>query len=182
VSKDARDKIAEMVQVKYGKLIMKIVYGITKDYNSAEDIKQEVVLKCVMKHETLEKLHERQIYSYICTAAKNTAINAREKMLREEASRQKYIEENRDALMINYVDFKAFDDNHEFSDETITMLKSIAPVDRDILLMKHYVGLSNQEVAEALGMTEANVKKRYQRVKIRLMSRLIEQEGDEIDE
>ena len=100
MSKDARDKIAEMIETKYGKVIMKIVYGITKDYDSAEDIKQEVVLKCAMKHETLEKLHERQIYSYICTAARNTAINAREKMLRKEAEHQKYIEECERTLMI----------------------------------------------------------------------------------
>ncbi len=182
MSKDARDKIAEFIEVKYGKLIMKIVYGITKDFDSAEDIKQEVVFKCAMKHETLEHLKEGLVYSYICTAARNTALNAREKMLREEAERLKYIEENHAALMVNYVDFKAFEDNQEFSAETIEMLKSIAPVDRDILLMKFYVGLSNPEIAEALGLSIDNVKKRYQRVKIRLMSRLIEQEGDEIDE
>ena len=161
MSKDARDKIAELIEVKYGKLIMKIVCGITKDYDSAEDIKQEVVFKCAMKHETLEKLQERQIYSYVCTAARNTALNVREKMLKEEAEHQKYLEENQGELMINYVDFKAFDDKQEFSEETIKMLKSIAPVDKDILLMKFYLGMSNPEIAEALGMTIENVKKRY---------------------
>jgi len=182
VSKDARDKIAEMIETKYGKVIMKIVYGVTKDYDSAEDIKQEVVLKCAMKHETLERLHERQVYSYICTAARNTAINVREKMLRKEAEHQKYIEECERTLMINYVDFKAFDEKEGFSEETMELLKCLQEVDRNLLLLKFYVGLSNAEIAEALGMSEANVKKRYQRIKIRLMSRLIEQEGDEIDE
>ena len=62
------------------------------------------------------------------------------------------------------------------------LLKCLQEVDRNLLLLKFYVGLSNAEIAEALGMSEANVKKRYQRIKIRLMSRLIEQEGDEIDE
>ena len=182
MSKDARDKIAELIDEKYGRLIMKIAYDITKDYENAEDIKQEVVFKCCRQSDTLESLTEGRLHNYVCTAAKHTAINALKKTQLNERRHAQYIEENMRELMIDYVDFKAFQNQFDLSDETVDMLKSLKQVDRSIILMKYCIGMSNAEVAEALNLTEANLKKRFQRVKIKLMNSFIDSEGDEIDE
>ena len=50
--------------------------------------------------------------------------------------------------------------------------------DRDFLLMRHYEHLSNQEVAEALEITQPAASMRYLRA-IRRMRELLLAEGDE---
>jgi RNA polymerase sigma-70 factor (ECF subfamily) len=50
--------------------------------------------------------------------------------------------------------------------------------DRDILLMRHFEQLSNQEVAEALGLTEAAASMRYLRA-VRRLRALMTPEGPE---
>jgi len=50
--------------------------------------------------------------------------------------------------------------------------------DRDIILMRHFEQLSNQEVAEALGLTEAAASMRYLRAMRRLRA-LMAPEGPE---
>lgn len=182
MSKDARDKIAELIQRKYGKLIMKIAFEITGDYDVAEDVKQEVLYRCAMKHETLESLYEGQFYNYIVRAAKNTSINVLNKMKSEEEKMERYIEANYSKLITDKVDFKAFEERYGFSEEIIALLTELKPGEREILLMKYYMGFSNKEIAEYLQINLEAVNKRIQRARIRMKSRVVESEGDKLDE
>lgn len=183
MSKDARERMAELIEEKYGRLIMKVAFDITGDYDSAEDIKQEVLLKCSKQYKTVEGfVYEGQMYNYVVRAAKNTALNWQDKVISDLAKQERYIEQNRVKLSMNHVDFKAFEEKYGFSDSTVDLLDSLGPLDKEILLLKYYVGLNNIETAEYLNMNVEAVKKRFQRMKIRMKSRVIESEGEKLDE
>ena len=50
--------------------------------------------------------------------------------------------------------------------------------DREVILMRHYEGLGNQEVAAALGLSEAAASMRYLRALRRLRAELVGDEGE----
>ena len=52
--------------------------------------------------------------------------------------------------------------------------------DRDILLMRHYEFLSNQEVAEALGLSQPAASMRYLRAIRRMRDLLLVEEEDSL--
>lgn len=51
-------------------------------------------------------------------------------------------------------------------------------MDREILVLKFHMGYSNEEIANILGTTVMNIKKRFQRTKAHLVS-LLTEGGDE---
>ena len=54
-------------------------------------------------------------------------------------------------------------------------LEQLHPVDREVILMRHFEGMSNNEVAEALGVKPAGATMRYGRALFRLKELLISQ-------
>ena len=139
MSKDARERMAELIEEKYGKLIMKIAFDLMGDYESAEEIKQEVIYNCAQKYKTLERLYEGQMHNYVTRAAKNTSVNWKKKRDKEVERHEKYLQENASILAIDYVDFKAFEEKYEFSESTVELLASLDPTEREILLLKYYI-------------------------------------------
>ena len=59
-------------------------------------------------------------------------------------------------------------------------LDRMDPIDREVLVLRHFERLRNAEVAEELGLTESAAAKRYVRALERL-KRLLEREGHEDD-
>jgi len=179
VSGDARDTVARLINDKYGLLIYKIAYEILQDEEAVKDIKQEVLLKCSMKSEVLEQLHENKFVAYICTAAKNTALSELRHRKAAARAQEKYIEAERDNLMMDHVDFKAFENEYGFSEEIAELLDDMNPMDKDILVMKYYDRFTNEQIAEELGTNVEHVKKRFQRAKKKLVH-MIEERGVEL--
>jgi RNA polymerase sigma-70 factor (ECF subfamily) len=66
---------------------------------------------------------------------------------------------------------------HELQRRLSGALDQLADDDREIILMRHHEALSNQEVAKALGLTEAAASMRYLRALRRLRAVLLP-EGD----
>ena len=57
-----------------------------------------------------------------------------------------------------------------------TAVAALDEADREVILMRHFEGLGNQEVAAALGLSEAAASMRYLRALRRLRAELV---GDE---
>ncbi len=62
---------------------------------------------------------------------------------------------------------------HELQRRLADAIDQLAEDDREIILMRHHEALSNQEVAKALGLTEAAASMRYLRALRRLRSVLV---------
>lgn len=65
---------------------------------------------------------------------------------------------------------------HELERRLAAAIDQLAEDDREIVLMRHHEGLSNQEVARALELTEAAASMRYLRALRRLRSALLPDE------
>lgn len=65
---------------------------------------------------------------------------------------------------------------HELERKLRTVVDSLEDVDREVILMRHYEGLGNQEVAAALGLSEAASSMRYLRALRRLRAGLLGEE------
>lgn len=76
------------------------------------------------------------------------------------------------------IDFKAFEDKYGFSEEIQELLSHLTEIDQDIIRLKHGAGYKDQEVAQILGLTLSNVKKRYQRAKNKLIELQLEKEKE----
>ncbi len=180
MSKDARDLIIRLINDKYGLLIYKAAFEILHDRDAVEDVKQEVLIKCSMKVETLEKMKENHMAAYIYTAAKNTAINEYRRRIVAAKAIDKYIFQEGDNLIADRVDFVAFESKYGFSAEMMEILENLSEIDRDILVMKFYHRFSNEEIARELNTNVEHVKKRFQRAKKKLAVMLTERgEGGE---
>ena len=63
---------------------------------------------------------------------------------------------------------------HELSRRVQQAITQLADADREIILMRNFEGLSNQDVADVLDLDPATASKRYGRALLRLRSALIE--------
>lgn len=176
MSEAARDLVLEYLDKKYNLLIYKIAYGILKDENLVDDVKQTVLMKCMNKTEMLSLMDDKARTGYIATAAKNAAVDELRKMTKKQDLEDHYIEVIGKSLTMDVVDFDAFEDKYGFSDEVWHLLNYLPAIDRDLLVLKFYYCYSNGEIAEYFGTNVEHVKKRYQRAKTKL-AKLIEKRG-----
>jgi len=54
------------------------------------------------------------------------------------------------------------------------MLEQLDPEDREVILLRHFEGLTNGEVAQTVGLTESGASRRYGRALFRLKQMLLE--------
>jgi len=71
---------------------------------------------------------------------------------------------------------------HELQRRLAAAVEQLSDDDRDIVLMRHHEGLTNQEVAHALNLTEAAASMRYLRALRRLRAVLVPGGGDALED
>lgn len=172
MSEDARNKIIELVEKKYGPLIRKVAYMITDDFQLTEDVQQEVMWKFLNGEKDKFELPPDQMKSYICAAVRNTAINMVKKNNRINMTSFEELL-NKEFLMDN-VEIRPFEDKYGFGLGIQELLEHLDSLDRDIICLKYGMGYNKKEISLALGMTEETVRKREYRAKIKLQNILIE--------
>lgn len=119
----------------------------------------------------------------VYTITKNTSANEikkRDSKFRQVVSHDTYHAGSDEP----HIDFKAFEDRYGFSEEIQELLSCLDEIDRDIIRLKFGIGYQDREIAELLGMTLSNVKKRYQRAKQELIEifKMKEMKDDELRE
>lgn len=167
---DARNIIIERINEKYGKLMRHIASNILHDDYDVEDVIQTVLWKVISKH--MDKLAEDAFKDYLCTAVRNTALNIYNK-------KQKLVET--DPFLIcemteNTVDINAFHDIYGFGVELRSLIECLDNIDKDIICMRYGWKHSYADIAEAVGISEANARKRAERALKKLQIILLEKE------
>ena len=69
--------------------------------------------------------------------------------------------------------------HHELQRRFEEAIEEMEPQDQEIIVMRNFEKLSNQEVAQTLGLTEPAASMRYLRAMRRLRKRLTDQDGEE---
>jgi RNA polymerase sigma-70 factor (ECF subfamily) len=92
-------------------------------------------------------------------------------------ARPAWVEESDASLVAQLIDHERTPTSeairHELQRRLAAAVEQLAEDDRDIILMRHHEALSNQEVAGALGLTEAAASMRYLRALRRLRAVLV---------
>ncbi|MCI9639859.1 sigma-70 family RNA polymerase sigma factor [Anaerovoracaceae bacterium 41-7] len=172
----ARDKVIELLIEKYSTVIHKIAYEILKDWHLVEDVEQEILFKLIERYEDKLLLPQDELKSYLCTAAKNTAINIGRKNGAIQEAEELYF--TNAPLTMEAVDIAVLYDEYGFGIEMQDILRTLDNIDRDIICLQYGEGYQRKEIAEILGVSEEFVKKRVYRARIKIKSILVDRKED----
>lgn len=170
-----RDFVAEIFDVYEKKLYLK-AFNILHNREDSEDCLQDVIVAVVDHLEKIKTMSAKRQKCYIETICRNRAIDMYNK------KKQKWEYESslytKDDKIIDIIDEKAFVDELLVNDENVERLFKITEdlddVSKDIVYFKHWLQLSNAEIAKSLGITINNLNVRYHRVRNKLRERWYE--------
>lgn len=147
--------------VRYSSDVLGYVKSVVKDHHEAEDITQNVFLKLST---AIRKYEPREVpfAAWILRVARNAALDH----LRA-----------RRALPCEEVRVRDHDQGrigHERRADLRQALERLPGDQREVLILRHIVGLSPVEIADALGKTESSVHGLHHRGRLSLQSALTE--------
>jgi RNA polymerase sigma-70 factor, ECF subfamily len=145
--------------VRYSADVLRYVESVVKDHHEAEDISQNVFLKL---NASIQKYEPREVpfAAWILRVARNAALD--------------YLRARR---MIPCEEIRVADHDHgrighERRHDLRTALSQLPGDQREVLVLRHIVGLSPVEIATALGKTESSVHGLHHRGRQRLRTAL----------
>lgn len=141
-------------------LVFTIISRMTNDYHMSEDLTQDTFIRAFVN---IGKVKSGEHFRpWLCTIARNIVRD--------------YFRKSKSNATISFDQVKEF---HGQWDETTrrrvivqNALAKLAEKDRILLTLTYYEGLSLREVAEAMKMTESNVKVRVHRARKKLRKHL----------
>ena len=147
----------ELLYTEYRNVMYHVAFKILQNEQDAENAVHQAFLKIAEKIEKVDGTICSRTQGYVITIVENKAID----MYRYKQKHQTLeLKEDDDAagVVIEY-------------DGPNVLTKCMAKLpakQRQVLLLKHYHGLSSKEVAKKMGLSEANVNKIDQRAKQKL--------------
>lgn len=128
----------------------------TDDVVIAEDLVHDCIINLIKHIDKLRTFNKKQLRAYIAVAADNTAKSYLKKIARERLvpSSSEYIfeSESDETEVEDYVEFKL---TYELAKEN---LNKLSERDRELLILKYGLELSNKEIAAIVGIKEESVK------------------------
>lgn len=146
----------------YQKPVFNAVYRMLNNVEEARDVTQTVFLKV---YENLHGYDESyKVFSWIYRIAINEAIN-------QQAGRK--VHEPLDDYIESRDDPQRDVDRQEMQQEVQNSLMKISAEHRSVIVLKHLLGFSYQEISEILELPEKTVKSRLYEARDRLRELLI---------
>ncbi len=176
----------EPLMERYATLVYRVAYGITRNEADAEEVAQDVFLTLVRKIDTFEG--RAALGTWIYRVAANAALIKRRGKRRElEVSLEEHLptfledghrEGDRSFLL---ADWSPSPEVELLTGETRRILEqaldALPDHYRAVLVLRDVEGLSNEEVAAALGESVASVKSRLHRARMALREPLTRHVG-----
>jgi RNA polymerase sigma-70 factor (ECF subfamily) len=147
--------------VRYADDVLRYVKSVVRDHHEAEDITQDVFIKLIR---VIGKYEPRDVpfAAWILRVARNAALDH----LR--ARRMTPCDD------IRVADGDQSQVSHERGRDLREALAQLPEEQRDVLVLRHIVGLSPGEIADVLGKTESSVHGLHHRGRLTLKSSLVE--------
>lgn len=133
-----------------GRAMFVVAQNVLRDYQLAEDATQEALIKIISRAKTLEDT--KAAYSWILTITRNCALDILRKNVREIAMDEE-----------NYNNYPADNNNLDIRIDIENAIDKLNEIDRQIVILRAFSGLSYKEIALVVELTEAACQKRYQR-------------------
>ena len=180
-----REAFARLVDETSGH-IYRVAYQILGDEQDAEDVLQETYIKA------FHSLPNFEGRSSLTTWLYRIAVNEALMMVRKRKPQTVSVEENNtfdpetESESMQIVDFCCLPEGELLSSESRRFLdqaiQNLPDTLRVVFVMRDIEGLSIEETAEALGLSESNVKTRLLRARLRLRQELSVYFGGKIQE
>lgn len=153
ISADERTKL-EQIYYKYRNDMFKLAYSIVKDPDDAQDIVQSCIVKLSEHLEKIDVGNEKSCKAYVLAVVRSRSINHFN--LQRKVVHLPF-EEVTDDEVISREDVEEYILNAEKSKELSSILKSINQEYANLIILKYYHDLTNQEIADLTGNTLNNI-------------------------
>lgn len=161
----------EQIYHQYRNLMFYIANQILHDESLAEDAVQDAFLKIIENLSKIDEVDCHKTKSYIVIIVRNHSINLYHQRKRKQ---------NIPLFEVEHTLFG--EDTPPDFDELGDLSKAVLqlPVtDRDLITLKYVHEFTNPEIAQALGLKEATVRKRLERAKQKILILLEKEESND---
>ena len=157
-------KIIEELYKTYEQPMYRIAYAILKNVQQAEDAVHDAFLAVLKSDANIGNVHSNETKHYMVQVIRNTAIN-RYRKNSSEAERYTVLDDTASQIPDRNNSVEKRMKQMEQREIADTILNGLSESDREILCMRCEEELSFREIAERLSLSEATVRKRYERAK-----------------
>jgi len=159
---------------RYEKKIFRLTMNITRNREDAEDAMQDAFMKA---YSHLDRFHEdSRFYTWLVRIAANEALMRLRKRRPNQFSLDEPIESEDDFVPQQIEDWKPSPEQRfaqtEMRDILRSVIEELQPDFRIVFLLRDVEGLSTEETAAAVGISEAAVKSRLLRARLKLRQKL----------
>ena len=162
-------EVTDEVVRYYSPMIYRIALPKTKSTHDADDIFQEVFLKLVMREKPFETEEHRKAWLIRVT------INCCNSHF--VAPWRKNVDSMEDVLLEQIADDEPIPGAEEERVDVYAEVMKLPEQMREVVLLFYYEDMSIREIAETVGTSEVNVKKRLSRARQKLMLELEREDG-----
>lgn len=161
----------QMIYKMFHQKVYRTAYFVVKDAHLAHDVLQETFLKAFKKLDTLSDLEN--LGAWLGVIATRTAIDTIRKnnnwngiptedvLLMSKLSVQEITTTVEDVV-----------EHHMLEKELLSKIQELKPEHREILVLKYYYDLTDQEIASSLEINIGTVKSRHHRAKEKLQAKI----------
>lgn len=151
------------------------MYGINT-HKTAEDIVGDAYLLLMTHYQRYEELEEYQLKALLIKICNNLLINEAKRGNRIYFTSTSQINDDGEESEMEIYDDRFILEAIVISEDTVTRIeKIIQTLDvkyQDVLNMKLFIGLDDEDIAKTLNITKENVRKRYQRGREMIMKKM----------
>lgn len=159
---------------QYFNYVYAIVFRILRNCGTDADVEECVSDTFADVMRRMQEIDAASIKAYLGTSAKNKALNLRRTLMTEQ-KRYLPLEDLSEMPAQDSVEDTA--EASQIQQKLLNLIATLGEPDTSILLQKYYYNRNSGEIAAALGMTPAAVRKRCTRALKRLKQALAEEES-----
>lgn len=158
---------------RYKGSVFSIIYRMLGQYQEAEDISQEVFLTVYQKLYQFDT--DKRFGPWIHKIAVNTTISylRKKKKVTTLSFDETYIQAAENLPLLNVVDPEIILENKELLEDIEGAIKDLSENYKIMIILRYQLELSNQEIADTLGITKENVEVRIHRARKALRKSLL---------
>lgn len=165
----------EQLVKQYDRKLLRVSQTVTRNREDSEDAVQEALLKAFQN--LAEFREESQFSSWLIRITINQALmKLRKQRTRKEVSLDETLESDGDAIPLDVPDQAPNPEQlcwaSELRDVFVRTIEELRPILRTVFVLRDVEGLSIEQTAQVLNLSQTAVKARLRRVRLHLRERL----------
>ena len=173
---EPEDKVLfEHIYNKYKSNMLAIAYNITGNYHDAEEAVSSAFFRIAKQFAKLKKRSAKERAAFCCVITKNCAYD----ILREKDRRNEIPLDENEELPDGSTDVSDDVLSEEGYERVVAAIRALPEIYAQALYMQNIIGLSISEIAQSLGESEPNIRKRLERARIKLRI-ILEEQGIDV--